>query len=137
MADDPGSDRLSSPSPISSPQRRPAITDSPWFWMMLFCGGGAVLLAGFSSKYAQRQGRLEMQYQARQETLRRHVEGERPVREPGQEGSAPPPEPGELLIPLRPLLALFGVLFAVAGAILWRAHRAAVAGQKPIEGGPP
>src|SRR5262245_23050233 len=80
-----------------------AITDSPWFWVMLFSAMGLVALAVTAPKYASRQGRLELQYQAHQEAERRRVEGEDRAREPGQEGSSPPPARGELIIPLWPL----------------------------------
>jgi hypothetical protein len=119
--------RLPSQSPTPNPHPLPAITDSPWFWMMLFCGGGLVLLLALSPKYAKRQGRLEMQYHARQETLRRHVEGESAVRPAGQEGSVRPPAPGELIIPLAPLLVLFAALCAISAGLLWRARRSLAA----------
>jgi hypothetical protein len=111
-----------SSSPPSSPAT-PRIVDSPWFWLMLFCAAAVAILIAMSPRYAARQRRLEMQYMAREEIVRRQAAGESAVREPGQEGDAPPPAPGELLVPLWPLALLLAVLFAVSGALLWRSQR--------------
>lgn len=103
---------------------RPALADSPWFWVMLFSGVGVALLLAASPKYAARQHRLEMQYYARETITRRQVEGTSEAREPGQEGSAAPPAAGELIIPLWPLLIVFTAVFASSATILWRTRRA-------------
>ena len=42
------------------------ITDSPWFWVLLFSAFGLILLGLFSGQYGKRQARLERQYQARE-----------------------------------------------------------------------
>jgi hypothetical protein len=110
--------------PSGAPRGKQSLTDSPWFWAMVFSAMGVVLLLAISPKYAQRQGRLELQYQARQEIARRQVEGSAATRESSAEGSAVPPGPGELIIPLWPLVLLFAVLFAIAAGMLYRAHRA-------------
>jgi hypothetical protein len=112
--------------PSSTPRAKQSLSDSPWFWAMIFSAMGVVLLLAISPKYAKRQGRLELQYQARQEIARRQVEGASAMREPGEEGSAAPPVPGELIIPLWPLMLLFAVLFAIAAGMLYRARRAMV-----------
>jgi hypothetical protein len=102
---------------------RPAIADSPWFWVMLFSAAGVVCLLVILPQYAKRQRRLEMQYCARQEIERRQVEGTAAARPHGQEGSAPPPAAGELIIPLWPLLVLFSLMLLVSSAMLWRSNR--------------
>jgi hypothetical protein len=99
------------------------ITDSPWFWAMLFCAVGVVLLLVISPRYAPRQRRLEMQYRAREEMLRRGAEGETAPRPAGQEGAAPPPAPGELIIPLWPLVAVFTLGMLASAALLHRSRR--------------
>ena len=91
---------------------------------MLFAGMGVVSLVVISPKYSKRQGRLELQYQARQEIARRQVEGTGARREPGQEGNAPPPAPGELLIPLWPLIVGSSSLFFLAVVMLYRDRKA-------------
>ncbi len=101
----------------------PALTDSPWFWVMMFCAVGSGLVLVMSPKYAKRQGRLELQYQAHQEKARRQFEGEAKAREPGAEGNTAPPTMDELIIPLGPLLTAFGLLFTVSAVQLWRTRR--------------
>lgn len=91
---------------------------------MIFSAVAVVLLLAISPKYAKRQGRLELQYQGRQEIARRQVEGSSAAREPGEEGAAAPPPPGELIIPLWPLTLLFTALFAIAAGFLYRTRRA-------------
>jgi len=100
-----------------SPSNR-EITSSPWFWAMLFCAAGALVLAVASPQYAKRQHRLEMQYRARREIERRQVEGTAQL-----EPDAAPPPAEELVIPLWPLIALFAGLFAFSGVMLWRLKR--------------
>jgi hypothetical protein len=107
-----------------APRASQALTDSPWFWVMLFSAMAVVLLFVISPKYSKRQGGLELQYQARQEIARRQVEGTSAPREPGREGSLSPPAPGELLIPLWPLALLFAALFIAAAVLLYRARPA-------------
>jgi len=111
-----------SPSVPPSPRKTP-ITDSPWFWAMLFCAAGMMFLLAIWPQYAARQRRLEMQYLAREEIVRRQATGERAAREPGDEGEAPPPAVGELMIPIWPLGLLLAALFAVSAMLLWKSRR--------------
>ena len=116
------------PSPGKTP-----ITDSPWFWVAVFCAAGMMFLLVIGPQYAARQRRLEMQYLARQEIMRRQAEGENAARAVGQEGDAAPPAVGELIIPLWPLLLGVTALFSISAVILWRgrqrANRAGRAGR--------
>jgi len=107
---------------VETPSRA-ALTDSPWFWVMVFAAMGVVLLLVIMPKYSKRQSRLELQYQARQEIHRRQVEGTPARREPGQEGEAPPPAQGDLIIELWPLALAFSALFLLAAAMLIRSRR--------------
>jgi hypothetical protein len=93
--------------------------------MMLFCAFGIVFLLVIWPHYRARQRRLEMQFMARQEIVRRQAAGESAAREPGAEGDAPPPALGELIIPLWPLELLLVALTAISGTMLWRSRRAA------------
>jgi len=124
--------------PSGVQRAKQSLTDSPWFWGMVFSAMGVVLLLAISPKYAQRQGRIELQYQGRQEIARRQVEGSAATREPGAEGNAAPPGPGELIVPLWPLVLLFAVLFAFSAGMLYRTHRA-ISGsiEEPDSGGNP
>ena len=45
-----------SPTPVQRP-----ITDSPWFWALLFSAAGLVCVLVIMPQYEQRQRRLEMQ----------------------------------------------------------------------------
>jgi hypothetical protein len=45
---------------------RPGITDSPWFWLFAFSAMGLIGLMAISSKYDDRQKRLEARYEGRQ-----------------------------------------------------------------------
>ncbi len=112
----------------TEPQRTAALTDSAWFWLMLFCLVGVALLALMSPKYARRQQRLELQYQAQQEIERRRLS------EPRAESEQPltaPPAAGELIIPLTPLLSVFIGLFFVSAYGLWRSRRGVPPGTAP------
>jgi hypothetical protein len=105
--------------------RKTPITDSPWFWVAVFCAAGMMFLLVIWPRYAARQRRLEMQYLARQEIARRHAEGDSAARPPGQEGDAPPPAVGELIIPLWPLMVPLTALLVISAVILWRGRRRA------------
>ena len=114
-----------SPSPA-----RPPVTDSPWFWVAVFCAAGVMFLLAIWPQYAARQRRLEMQFRARQEILERQAAGETAARAPGDEGDAAPPPAGQLLIPLWPLVLVVATLCALAATLLWRTRgRAASVGQ--------
>jgi hypothetical protein len=106
---------------------RAPITDSPWFWVMLFCAAGAGILLLMTPRYSKRQTRLEMQYYARQEIARRQVEGVDAASPPGEEGDAPPPIGDELLIPLWPLWSLLAIAFVVSALMLRRSRRRVLA----------
>ena len=114
-----------------SPASRPPLTDSPWFWVTLFCAAGMMFLLAIWPQYAARQRRLEMQYRARQEIVRRQAAGESAAREPGQEGDARPP--AELIIPIWPLWLLLAALLAVSATLLWRSRRR-IANPRPTRG---
>jgi hypothetical protein len=53
------------------PAGRPPLTDSPWFWLLLFANAALVGVALIGPKYNRRQGAIERRYEARQEIARR------------------------------------------------------------------
>ncbi|HET6880227.1 MAG TPA: hypothetical protein VFI31_08735 [Pirellulales bacterium] len=99
---------------------RPApLTDSPWFWLLLFGSVGLVMLTAVEPKFAKRQERIERMHQSRQ---------------PGRQAGADPAEARERAetpfwqptrqATLRPLmLFLAGVL--VAGVVAMQIRRQA------------
>jgi len=97
---------------------KPPLTDSPWFWLLLFSTAALGALAAIGPKYVQRQAAVERRFEARQEIARRKAAGASIVQEP----EAPPPE-HELLVPLRPLIALAGLVWVAALIMLIRSRR--------------
>ncbi len=106
------------------PVARP-ITDSPWFWLLVFSAAGLVCVLVIMPQYAKRQRRLEMQYMAREEILRRQAEGEPAAREAGEEGAAAPPAVGELIIPIWPLASVCVAAMGLASYMLWKSRSTA------------
>lgn len=93
---------------------RTPITDSPWFWVLVFSLMGIGALAAIGGKYGRRQAGIERQYQARER-----------VAEAGPEGAAhtaprPYATPGETLIPLWPLAVVLGIVAIFATTMLVR-----------------
>jgi hypothetical protein len=64
------------PSPPTAP--RPPITDSLWFWLVVYGSMAVVALAAIAPKHAKRQERIDRMGQARQEVWRKQVEGRTP-----------------------------------------------------------
>jgi hypothetical protein len=72
------------------------ITESPWFWVLLFANVaiiGGVLIA---PKYNRRQATLERKFETRREVARQAVGGE-------GESTAQPATDGPQIVPLTPL----------------------------------
>jgi hypothetical protein len=110
---------------LMNSQARSPLTDSPWFWALLFSlvalGGMAVLT--FSGWYGKRQTRLELQYQARYRVAERITAENNPTtseRTDDLEARRPFATPGNNLITLWPLAVLLGIVAVVAGAMLHR-----------------
>jgi hypothetical protein len=103
-----------------TPQERPPLTDSPWFWVLAFSLMALLALVAVSGKYGQRQSREERKYQA----VDRVAAGEA-----GPDSSSeaidrrPYSSPGQTLIPLWPLTLVMLVISAVALAMLGRERR--------------
>jgi hypothetical protein len=108
------------PQASLNPPRRTPITDSPWFWLAVFSLGGIAAVLLIEQQYRPRQRRLEMQYRAQEEILRRHAAGEPTARTAGDEGDAPPPTERELIIPLWPLIGVCLLVFATSVYMIWR-----------------
>ena len=53
-----------------SPQPRPPLTDSPWFWVCMFATAALLGLTAAQPKYGRRQAQIEKQYQGREFSVR-------------------------------------------------------------------
>jgi hypothetical protein len=106
------------------PQARPPITDSPWFWVMMFSLMALGALVAIGGKYGQRQSAIERQYQARERVAEQQAAGnnltgiERSVAEdPARREFA---SPGSTLVPLWPLAVLLVFVALLAVVMLLR-----------------
>jgi len=93
---------------------RPPLTESPWFWVLVFSLMGIGALAAIGGKYGRRQAGIERQYQARERVAAAGPEGAAHI--------APRPyaTADDTLIPLWPLAALLGAVAIGATAMLVR-----------------
>jgi hypothetical protein len=99
--------------------QKPPLTDSPWFWVLLFSVMALAALAAMGGKYGRRQSALERQYQARDRIAAAASEpGSAPARRPYA-------VPGANLVPLWPLGILLGASAAFAAIMLVRNRRRA------------
>jgi hypothetical protein len=110
-------------------QAKAPLTDSPWFWVLLFSlfALGALAVLVFSGWYGKRQTRLELQYQARYRVAEKITAENNPAggeRTDDLEARRPFATPGNNLITLWPLAVLLGIVAAVAATMLYRASRA-------------
>jgi hypothetical protein len=96
------------------------ITDSPWFWVLVFSLMALLALLAIGPKYGRRQTRLELQYQARERIAERRATENKPevaARIDDQTGGREFASPGDNLIPLWPLAAVL-VLIAIFSAVM-------------------
>ena len=105
---------MSSPS---SPDRPPAVTDSPWFWLCLFSGVAILAVAAIGPKYAKRQGGIERKFQMREHVAERRAAGDT---NPDDEVFTPP---GEIAATLWPVVAVLAVIFVGSAVMLIRRRR--------------
>lgn len=101
----------------------PPLTDSPWFWLMLFSLFALLGITIIGPKYLVRQSRLEYQFHARQEMHARRLTagsdaaGAREDAEGGRILEDSPRRPSVL-----PLAAIAGslLLVSVVGLVRWQ-----------------
>jgi hypothetical protein len=102
-------------SEIRNPQS--PITDSPWFWVFLFCAFALVMVAIYGHNARDRQAMLERRYQARDRVMHNEPvvdQFDEPIAE--AEGSARRrfATRDKPLIPIWPLIALLTSAIAFA-----------------------
>jgi hypothetical protein len=96
---------------LFSMSSKPPVTDSPWFWVLMFSLIGIAAIVAIGGQYGKRQARLERQYQAR-ERIAENAVGDK---ERQEYSSA-----DDTLIPLWPLAIGLGAVAVGAGGMLWR-----------------
>ena len=104
-------------------ERLPPLTDSPWFWLVLFGGMGLMALVAVGPKYGRRQAPIERKFQARQQ-IRISAD-----RDATANGNTPPvaveySTAADTVVKLWPIQALVLVVTVAAAAALVR-HRIA------------
>jgi hypothetical protein len=104
-------------------EQRPPITDSPWFYVLVFSLMALLALVVIGPKYGRRQSALERKYQARE-----RIEDARQARNISGTNSRTDElaarrrfaTPGDTLVPLWPLAAILVVVVLFAGYMLRR-----------------
>jgi hypothetical protein len=93
-------------------QSRRSISESPWYWVYLFCTAGLVALVLAGPKFAARQSQIERTAQGRQRAVQQMT---------GEEPRTPLSDQEHTQIRLRPLYYILGGLLAAAwGHLLWK-----------------
>jgi hypothetical protein len=98
------------------------LTDSPWFWVLVFAGMALAALLAIGPKYGGRQARLERQYQARERIDTRTNTQELPQDYASADNT---------LIPLWPLAVILSAVVALAAVMLYRAQRHSLVEDRP------
>ena len=93
----------------TSPGRR-SITDSPWYWMHLFCIAALVGLVLVGPRFSQRQAGVERKFQGRQRAS---------LKKAGQNPDTPMSTPENRHVQLLPLYLLVGAGAIVSWVALW------------------
>jgi hypothetical protein len=112
---------------LTEVNERSRLTDSPWYWVLVFSLMALAALAAISGKYGKRQAGIERQYQARERIAEKKAAENNSTgasRIDDQETRRPFATPGEQLIPLWPLAVLLSLVAIVAATMLLRASRA-------------
>jgi hypothetical protein len=102
---------------------RPPITDSPWFWVLIFSLMALGALAAISGKYGRRQANIEQKYQARERIAEERAARNNPddgTRSDDRLGPRQFATPGDTFVPLWPLAAILVVVALVAAIMLYR-----------------
>jgi hypothetical protein len=105
-------------------RERSPVTDSPWFWVMMFSLMALGALLAIGGKYGRRQAAIERQFQARTRVAEQQADANNSPASARLEGQIPSRDfatPSDTLIPLWPLavvllvVALFAAIMLVRG----------------------
>jgi hypothetical protein len=100
--------------------QRPPITDSPWFWLIVFSCSALAGLMAIAPKYSVRQAGVERKSAAREEVARRrHAEEPFPQENAG-DVVVDPTQQQDLRIPLATLVATMLLLVAIIAIAGWK-----------------
>jgi hypothetical protein len=113
-------------TPPASPKK--TITDSPWYWVYLFCTAGAIALLLAGPKFAARQAQIERNSEARLQVAQQVASQQLNVSQHEAEQRT------ATRITLWPLYAAMGFVLSVAWFNLWRRHKR---GQAAVESSSP
>ncbi|MDA1049404.1 MAG: hypothetical protein O3C40_02850 [Planctomycetota bacterium] len=100
-----------------SASTRSSITDSPWYWVYLFCTAGAIALLLAGPKFAARQAQIERNSEARLQVAQQVA-----TQQVNISGQQVDPRTATQ-ITLWPLYAVLGLVLSVAWFNLWRNHK--------------
>ncbi len=100
-----------------SPRAPPPVTDSPWFWVMMFSLAALAGIATIGPKFERREQAIETKFHARERGLKR--EAAEPG-EPIEQGQEPHWEP---IFTVWPVMAVVGCVTLVAFLQLIRLQR--------------
>jgi type VI protein secretion system component VasF len=107
-------------------RERSPVTDSPWFWVMMFSLMALGALVAIGGKYGRRQAAIERQFQARTRVAEQLASENNSTAETRIAEQTPPRDfatPGETLIPLWPLAAVLVLIVVFALIMLVRGQR--------------
>jgi hypothetical protein len=102
---------------------KPPITDSPWFWVLLFSAFALFMFWRFSGRYYDRQAQLERHFQAKDRVMNNDPVADRlhtKILGRVDENRRRLATPDEPLIPVWPLIVLLICAIAISSYKLFR-----------------
>ncbi|HEY2881086.1 MAG TPA: hypothetical protein VGJ15_01605 [Pirellulales bacterium] len=99
------------------PAPQPPITDSPWFWVMLFSLFGIAAVATIGPKFEQREQGLETNFHGHERAAGREAAPQVPDDAPGE---LPHWEP---IFTVYPIVAVLGITAVVSMIAMVRLHK--------------
>jgi hypothetical protein len=110
-----------------SDEERPPVTDSLWYWVLVFSLMALAALVAIGPKYGRRQAGLELKYQARERIAAEQAAGNNSAPDGRSDEIADRRElarPEDTLVPLWPLAAILAVVALVSWVMLLKRGRA-------------
>ncbi len=95
-----------------------SVTESPWFWVMLFSLAGLAALSAAGPKLEKRQASIEQKFHARERALGREA-----FNKPSDDAAPSATPPWKPIFTLGPIIALLICIATVAMFNVFRFHR--------------